>query len=242
MLYLDTVFQEFPGVQLRNNNWTNNGQVYWCIYGSFWPRCVKKFNSHYINLCYVICNHSCISQLQRFKIEHGWVITCIALFDMISYPCSKLLQLILVSTPGMSDGPRHLTAPFYFPGMSKIQNSTIMAIAMWRHCSGVWHNALFLTTANNATPGLTLLTIFTQARLFCVKAVIRKKQYCGRLYHELDPDSKVHGANMGPTWVLLAPDGPHIGPMNLAISGGAQNRERISDSCSELIAGSGNPC
>ena len=23
------------------------------------------------------------------------------------------------------------------------------------------------------------------------------------------PDNKVHGANMGPTWVLLAPDGPH---------------------------------
>ena len=32
-----------------------------------------------------------------------------------------------------------------------------------------------------------------------------------------DPDSKVHGANMGPTWVLSAPDGPHVGPMNLAI-------------------------
>ena len=32
------------------------------------------------------------------------------------------------------------------------------------------------------------------------------------------PDSKRHGANMGPTWVLLAPDGPHIGPMNLAIT------------------------
>ena len=31
------------------------------------------------------------------------------------------------------------------------------------------------------------------------------------------PDSKVHGANMGPTWVLAAPDGPHVGPMNLAI-------------------------
>ena len=25
-----------------------------------------------------------------------------------------------------------------------------------------------------------------------------------------NPDSKVHGANMGPTWVLLAPDGPHV--------------------------------
>ena len=32
-----------------------------------------------------------------------------------------------------------------------------------------------------------------------------------------NPDNKVHGANMGPTWVLSVPDGPHIGPMNLAI-------------------------
>ena len=31
------------------------------------------------------------------------------------------------------------------------------------------------------------------------------------------PNSKVHGANMGLTWVLSAPDGPHVGPMNLAI-------------------------
>ena len=31
------------------------------------------------------------------------------------------------------------------------------------------------------------------------------------------PDSKVRGANMGPIWVLSAPDGPHVGPMNLAI-------------------------
>ena len=32
-----------------------------------------------------------------------------------------------------------------------------------------------------------------------------------------DPDSKVHGANMGPTWVLSAQGGPQVGPMNLAI-------------------------
>ena len=36
-------------------------------------------------------------------------------------------------------------------------------------------------------------------------------------------DSKVHGASKGPTWVLSAPDGPHVGPMNLAI------RERIGE-------------
>ena len=38
-------------------------------------------------------------------------------------------------------------------------------------------------------------------------------------YHAPDvtPDSKVHGANIGSTWVLSAPDGPHVGPMNFAI-------------------------
>ena len=33
------------------------------------------------------------------------------------------------------------------------------------------------------------------------------------------PENKVYGANMGPSWVLSATDGPHIGPMNLAIRG-----------------------
>ena len=28
----------------------------------------------------------------------------------------------------------------------------------------------------------------------------------------INPDSKVHGANKGPTWVLSAPGGPHVGP------------------------------
>ena len=31
------------------------------------------------------------------------------------------------------------------------------------------------------------------------------------------PDNKVHGANMGPTWALSAPDGPNVVPMNFAI-------------------------
>ena len=32
-----------------------------------------------------------------------------------------------------------------------------------------------------------------------------------------NPDSKVHGANMGPTWGRQDPGGPHVGPMNFAI-------------------------
>ena len=31
------------------------------------------------------------------------------------------------------------------------------------------------------------------------------------------PDNNFHWAHIGPTWVLSAPDGPHVGPMNLAI-------------------------
>ena len=30
------------------------------------------------------------------------------------------------------------------------------------------------------------------------------------------PDNKIHGANMGTTWVLSVPDGPHVGPINIA--------------------------
>ena len=31
------------------------------------------------------------------------------------------------------------------------------------------------------------------------------------------PDSKVHGAIMGPIWGRQDPGGPHVGPMNFAI-------------------------
>ena len=37
------------------------------------------------------------------------------------------------------------------------------------------------------------------------------------MFNQVYPNSKVHGTNMGPTWVLSASDGPHVGPMNLAI-------------------------
>ena len=39
------------------------------------------------------------------------------------------------------------------------------------------------------------------------------------LLHETSgiPDSKVHGANMGPIWGRQDPGGPHAGAMNFAI-------------------------
>ena len=43
---------------------------------------------------------------------------------------------------------------------------------------------------------------------------------CGQRWPNKDVqtnNSKVHGANMGPTWDMSGPDGPHVGPKNLAI-------------------------
>ena len=37
--------------------------------------------------------------------------------------------------------------------------------------------------------------------------------------HSSGPESKVYGANMGPTWGRQDPGGSHVGPMNLAIWG-----------------------
>ena len=52
------------------------------------------------------------------------------------------------------------------------------------------------------------------------------------------PDSKVHKANMGPTWVLSAPDGPHVGSMNLAIRAGKKSRckSKKGGSCAQHIS------
>ena len=44
-------------------------------------------------------------------------------------------------------------------------------------------------------------------------------------------DSKIHGANMGPTWVLSSPSGPHVGPMNLAVWDWRQQLTAILDGC-----------
>ena len=38
------------------------------------------------------------------------------------------------------------------------------------------------------------------------------------------PNSKAHGANMGPIWGRHDPGGPHVGPMNFAFMGGPLNQ------------------
>ena len=52
---------------------------------------------------------------------------------------------------------------------------------------------------------------------------------------ETVPDSKVHGANMGPIWGWQDPDGPHVGPMNLAIWGVYGNTEYLISSKGQWV-------
>ena len=72
------------------------------------------------------------------------------------------------------------------------------------------------------------------------KLFLSKWLCCWFVKYHIDPDSKVHGANMGPTWVLSAPDGPHVGPMNLAIREYIATKWAIAEattlSCSEVSA------
>ena len=44
-------------------------------------------------------------------------------------------------------------------------------------------------------------------------------RWCQGVQREIQqsPDSKVHGANMGPLWGRQDPEGPHVGLMNIVI-------------------------
>ena len=69
-----------------------------------------------------------------------------------------------------------------------------------------WHHWQRWKLHTNISPLLFILTV----KLDCMLILINYLMIAF-------PDSKVHGAHMGPTWVLSAPDGPQVGPMNLAI-------------------------
>ena len=88
------------------------------------------------------------------------------------------------------------------------------------------------TETEATTSGLDNSSYCTQSRLkhgwICLRAVASESSAPEETENRVKedeivtdddttPDNKVHWANMGPTWVLSAPDGPHVGPMNLAI-------------------------
>ena len=70
----------------------------------------------------------------------------------------------------------------------------------------VWREVGSATTARESiTAGCQCVYTWTLDMPWCIFT---------RLFN---PDSKVHGANMGPIWGRQDPGGPHVGPMNLAL-------------------------
>ena len=78
------------------------------------------------------------------------------------------------------------------------------------YMSGVWWHAARDRQSSNISPCILDRSIW----ITIAGDLLNSNQH--------GPDNKVHGANMGPTWVLSAPDGPHVGPMNLSFRGFAE--------------------
>ena len=85
-----------------------------------------------------------------------------------------------------------------------------------------WANPYFIAIYGRQTPMWTTIILTSHGR-----QSFSNHGQLDRLSHSLfNPDSKVHGANMGLTWVLSDPAGSHVGPMNLAIRE-PNNKENI---------------
>ena len=90
--------------------------------------------------------------------------------------------------------------------------------------------SLFCNIKQNTSPLVTFDT-------FIWAAITQQSTHeYGRINHVKlkrndTPDRTVHGAIMGLTWVLSAPDGPHVGPMNLAIRDYITTKWAREESC-----------
>ena len=68
---------------------------------------------------------------------------------------------------------------------------------------------------------LTLSYIYSQNQYmrylsFAVRYIVCISWKPFRQHPPDKPDNQAHVASMGPTWILSAPEGPHVGPMTLA--------------------------
>ena len=147
-----------------------------------------------------------------------------------SFPCSIFPSSLVICTNVSPPQPWYVC-----PLLGKINSINQMGSAVWsrlidasHYCPAYpytpkirreIHLILWLAEENYWTVPETLLDIISHTQMK------RRHLICGTSknvceWYELTKMiliSKVHGANMGPTWVPLAPDGPHVGPMNFAI-------------------------
>ena len=81
---------------------------------------------------------------------------------------------------------------------------------LWRHMAPLGHNDFKKHKLNSTIPRVTLNLEGIGASTISLIVDILGCSY---------PDSKIHGTNMGAIWGRQDPGGPHVGPINFAISG-----------------------
>ena len=92
----------------------------------------------------------------------------------------------------------------------------LKSMVKWTHCKHVSSNICTLQHLTNCECVQTWIKPLTIIpRVLHLTATYACPSYQG--YMHRIPDSKVHGANMGPIWDRQNPGESHVGPMNLAI-------------------------
>ena len=84
--------------------------------------------------------------------------------------------------------------------------------SLWRHCNGTSVTKVLRNKMGTLLPSRGI----SCTRAISVSINVRKCEHALCLPQTI-PDSKVHGANMGPIWGQQGPGWPHVGPMNFAI-------------------------
>ena len=95
--------------------------------------------------------------------------------------------------------------------MDAIKLSSVCQLALYtRNCGFYFPFEAFAKWSLSHYQTISRILIYTSCyKMTIIRVRVRKR--------DTFPDSKFHGGNMVPTWVLSAPNGPHVGPMDLAI-------------------------
>ena len=126
-------------------------------------------------------------------------------------PDDKVYGANMGPTWGRQDPGRPHVGPMNFAvwGTSKVEPDMFLIVFQGG-------NLLVLFEINHEliTGTKMIIPIYRYFSCCCVNSLVAGR--CDSGFKSI-PDSKVHGASMGPTWDQQDPGGPHVGHMNLAV-------------------------
>ena len=134
----------------------------------------------------------------------------------IQWPCGfaliwddELVWILFVYMGLAYKGPTY-TGLLKYTERNKLYWTTVWLIFYWKY--GVIQSSTTIIEIIQGY-GICVTLILIQGLVYPTRHYIIVCLYS----MEYIPDSKVHGASMGPIWGRQDPGGPHVGPMNFAI-------------------------